>query len=161
MGRSDGKYRMTSILVTGGAGYIGSHTCKALRREGFNPITYDNLSRGNAESVKWGRLELGELADSARLREVLAQYRPAAVIHFSAFAYVGESNLNPTLYYQNNLGGTLALLEAMHECGVAKVVFSSSCAVYGAPNVVLISKITRPATITPFPNTKIFRTGPA
>jgi UDP-arabinose 4-epimerase len=115
---------MTSVLVTGGAGYIGSHTCKALRRAGFNPITYDNLSRGNAESVKWGPLEPGELADSVRLREVLAQYKPAAVVHFAAFAYVGESNLNPTLYYQNNVGETLALLEALRECEVGKIVFS-------------------------------------
>ena len=88
---------MSSILVTGGAGYIGSHTCKALRRSGFNPISYDNLARGDAESVKWGSLELGDLVDAARLRQVLAQYKPAAVVHFAASAYVGESNLDPTL----------------------------------------------------------------
>jgi UDP-glucose-4-epimerase GalE len=146
---------MTSILVTGGAGYIGSHTCKALRRAGFNPITFDNLARGNAESVKWGPLELGELADSARLREVLAQYRPAAVVHFAAFAYVGESNLNPTLYYKNNVSGTVALLDAMHECGVSKIVFSSSCAVYGAPKVVPIPEETPYAPINPYGITKM------
>jgi UDP-arabinose 4-epimerase len=137
------KNLMTSILVTGGAGYIGSHACKALRRAGLNPISYENLSRGNAEAVKWGPLEVGELADRARLCEVIGHYSPAAVVHFAAFAYVGESNLNPTLYYQNNLGGTVALLEAMHEYGGSKIVFSSSCAVYGAPNVVPIREETR------------------
>ena len=81
---------MTSILVTGGAGYIGSHTCKALRLAGFNPVTYDNLARGNPEAVKWGALEIGELADIGRLRETLAQYQPAAVVHFAALAYVDE-----------------------------------------------------------------------
>jgi UDP-arabinose 4-epimerase len=121
---------MIPILVTGGAGYIGSHTCKALRRAGFHPITYDNLARGNPESVKWGALEVGDLTDKVRLREAFARYRPAAVIHFAALAYVDESNLSPTLYYQNNVGGTAALLEAMRECGVGKMVFSSSCAVY-------------------------------
>lgn len=89
---------MTSILVTGGAGYIGSHTCKALHRAGFDPIAYDNLSRGNPESVQWGPLEIGELADGGHLRATLARYRPAAVIHFAALAYVGESALNPSLY---------------------------------------------------------------
>jgi UDP-glucose 4-epimerase len=77
---------MIPILVTGGAGYIGSHTCKALRRAGFHPITYDNLARGNPESVKWGALEVGDLTDKARLREVFARYRPAAVVHFAALA---------------------------------------------------------------------------
>lgn len=77
---------MASILVTGGAGYIGSHTCKALRRAGFDPISYDNLSRGNPEAVQWGALEFGELTDKLRLREILARYRPAAVIHFAALA---------------------------------------------------------------------------
>ena len=81
---------MSSILVTGGAGYIGSHTCKALRTLGFVPVTYDNLERGNREAVKWGVIEIGDLADTARLREVFTRHRPEAVIHFAAFAYVGE-----------------------------------------------------------------------
>lgn len=146
---------MTSILVTGGAGYIGSHTCKALRRAGFHPITYDNLARGNPESVKWGALEVGDLTDKGRLREVLARYRPAAVVHFAALAYVDESNLSPTLYYQNNVGGTAALLEAMRECGVGKMVFSSSCAVYGTPAVVPIAEESPYAPINPYGATKM------
>jgi UDP-glucose 4-epimerase len=97
---------MTSIVVTGGAGYIGSHTCKALRRAGFDPITYDNLIRGNPESVKWGALEVGELTDEIKLRETLARHQPAAVVHFAWLTDVGQSNLNPTLYYRINVGGT-------------------------------------------------------
>jgi UDP-arabinose 4-epimerase len=146
---------LASILVTGGAGYIGSHTCKALRRAGFDPISYDNLSRGNPEAVQWGPLEVGELADKPRLREALARYQPAAVIHFAALAYVGESNLNPPLYYQNNVGGTAALLETMRECGIGKIVFSSSCAVYGAPAIVPISEKTSVAPINPYGATKM------
>src|SRR6516165_8446843 len=145
---------MTSILVTGGAGYIGSHTCKALRLAGFEPVTYDNLARGNLEAVKWGPLELGELVDGARLREEFARYRPAAVVHFAALAYVDESNRNPTLYYQNNVGGTAALLDAMRECGVGKIVFSSSCTVYGTPAVMPISEETPYAPINPYGATK-------
>jgi UDP-arabinose 4-epimerase len=147
---------MDSVLVTGGAGYIGSHTCKALRQAGLNPITYDNLIRGNSESVKWGPLQRGEIADKACLSEVLAQYKPAAVVHFAAFAYVGESNVNPTLYYENNVGGTLVLLEAMRECSVGKIVFSSSCAVYGSPKVVPIPEETPYAPINPYGTTKMF-----
>jgi UDP-arabinose 4-epimerase len=146
---------MNSILVTGGAGYIGSHTCKAARLAGYNPVVYDNLERGNPESVKWGPLERGELTDSVRLREVLARYKPVAVVHFAAFAYVGESNLNPTIYYQNNVGGTAALLEAMRVAGVAKIVFSSSCAVYGAPKLFPISEDVPYAPINPYGKTKM------
>jgi UDP-arabinose 4-epimerase len=146
---------MTSILVTGGAGYIGSHTCKALRNAGFDPIAYDNLTRGNPESVQWGPLEIGDINDNTRLRETLKRSRPAAVIHFAAFAYVGESNLNPTLYYQNNIGGTAALLDVMHECGVSKIVFSSSCAVYGTPSVIPITEELSYAPINPYGTTKM------
>jgi len=146
---------MAAILVTGGAGYIGSHTCKALRRAGFDPITYDNLGRGNPEAVKWGPLEVGELADKAHLRETLARYRPLAVIHFAAFAYLGESNTEPALYYQNNVGGTAALLDALRESKIDKVVFSSSCAVYGAPASVPIVEETQMAPLNPYGTTKM------
>jgi UDP-arabinose 4-epimerase len=146
---------MTPILVTGGAGYIGSHTCKALRRAGFDPITYDNLARGNPEAVKWGALEIGELTDQNKVREALARYRPAAVIHFAALIDVGESNRNPALYYQNNVGGTAVLLAAMRECGVDKIIFSSSCAVYGVPAAVPCSEDTPCAPINPYGATKM------
>lgn len=146
---------MTSILVTGGAGYIGSHTCKALRRAGFDPITYDNLTRGNSESVKWGALEIGELTDQNKLRATLVRYRPAAIVHFAALTDVGESNRNPPLYYQNNVGGTAALLAAMRECDVGKLIFSSSCAVYGVPAVIPTSEEAPYAPINPYGETKM------
>jgi UDP-arabinose 4-epimerase len=146
---------MAAILVTGGAGYMGSHTCKALRRAGFDPITYDNLARGNPEAVKWGPLEVGDLADKARLCETFARYRPVAVIHFAAFAYVGESNADPAAYYQNNVGGTAALLDAIRECGIGKIVFSSTCAVYGVPARIPISEKTTMAPLNPYGTTKM------
>src|SRR5690348_5558111 len=141
---------MTSILVTGGAGYIGSHTCKALRRAGFDPVTYDNLARGNSEAVKWGALDIGELTDQTNLRATLVRYRPAAVVHFAALTDVGESNRNPPLYYQNKVGGTAALLAAMRERDVGKLIFSSSCAVYGVPAVVPTSEEAPYAPINPY-----------
>ncbi len=146
---------MTAILVTGGAGYIGSHTCKALRRAGFDPIAYDNLGRGNPEAVQWGALEIGELADGARLREALTRHCVTAVVHFAALAYVGESTENPAAYYRNNVGGTAALLDAMRECGIGKIVFSSSCAVYGAPEMVPIPEQVPYAPINPYGATKM------
>jgi UDP-arabinose 4-epimerase len=121
------------VLVTGGAGYIGSHACKALARGGHHPIAYDNLSRGHRELVRWGPLEIGDLADGARLRDVLARYRPDAVMHFAAFAHVEESIKSPGIYYRNNVLGSLSLLEAMREEGPNLIVFSSSCATYGLP----------------------------
>jgi UDP-arabinose 4-epimerase len=146
---------MTSILVTGGAGYIGSHACKALRRAGFDPIAFDNLSRGNPESVKWGALEIGELSDDVRLCEILERHRPVAVVHFAALAYVDESNCNPAAYYRNNVGGTASLLNSMRECGVSKIVFSSSCTVYGTPAAVPIAEETPYAPINPYGATKM------
>ena len=126
------------ILVTGGAGFIGSHTCKALAAKGFEPVAYDNLSRGNRWAVKWGPLEEGDIADAGRVRAVLEQHRPAAVMHFAAFAYVGESVREPLLYYRNNIGGTTALLQALIDYGPLPFVFSSTCSTYGIPRTVPI-----------------------
>lgn len=131
---------MNKILVTGGAGYVGSHTCKLLAISGYEPVCYDNLSTGHAEFVKWGPLEVGDLHDTAKLAQVLKTHRPVAVIHFAASAYVGESVTNPFKYYRNNVGGTLSLLEAMRATGVDKIVFSSTCATYGMPNATPISE---------------------
>jgi UDP-glucose-4-epimerase GalE len=146
---------MTAILVTGGAGYIGSHTCKALHAAGFTPVVYDDLSRGNPEAVKWGELVVGGLGDRALLRRTLERHRPAGVVHFAAYAYVGESTQNPALYYRNNVGGTAELLGAMHDCGIRHIVFSSSCAVYGVPNAVPIRETTPFNPINPYGTTKM------
>jgi UDP-arabinose 4-epimerase len=121
------------VLVTGGAGYVGSHACKALAQAGHQPIVYDNLSRGRRDLVKWGTFEQGDILDQSRLKDVLARHKPDGVLHFAAFAYVGESVENPALYYRNNVIGSHTLLEAMRECGVGRLVFSSSCATYGPP----------------------------
>jgi UDP-arabinose 4-epimerase len=122
-----------TVLVTGGAGYIGSHTCKALARAGYRPVAYDNLEYGHRWAVKWGPIEIGNILDRGRLDEVIAKYRPVAVMHFAAYAYVGESVLDPAKYYRNNVVGSLTLLEAMRDGGVDALVLSSTCATYGIP----------------------------
>ena len=122
-----------NVLVTGGAGYIGSHACKALSKAGLTPVAFDNLVTGHAEAVKWGPLERGDVLDRARLDAVLQNYQPSAVLHFAGYAYVGEFVIQPEKYYRNNVGGALTLLEAMRDHGVTQMVFSSSCATYGTP----------------------------
>lgn len=121
------------VLVTGGAGYIGSHACKALAAAGFLPVVYDNMIHGHKWAVNWGPLEVGDLLDKATLDAVFLKYKPSAVMHFAAYAYVGESVSDPLKYYQNNVGGSVSLLQAMAKQGVDKLVFSSTCAVYGHP----------------------------
>ena len=98
-----------SVLVTGGAGYIGSHACKALAQAGYFPVTYDNLSRGHRHAVRWGPLVEGDVADRAAVAAALKTHRVSSVMHFAAFAYVGESGTDPALYYRNNVAGTLML----------------------------------------------------
>lgn len=143
------------ILVTGGAGYIGSHACKALAASGFEPITYDNLSRGNRWSVQWGPFEEGDIAHTGRLMEVLRHHRPAAVMHFAAFAYVGESVDHPLMYYRNNIAGSLSLLTALVETGVIPLVFSSTCATYGIPERVPILETDPQRPINPYGFSKL------
>ncbi|MFW2545539.1 UDP-glucose 4-epimerase GalE [Primorskyibacter sp. 2E107] len=129
---------MSNVLVTGGAGYIGSHACKALRQAGFTPITYDNLVTGWQDAVKFGPFEKGDLTDRARLDEVFAIYQPVAVMHFAALSQVGEAMAKPGLYWRNNVEGSLTLIEAAVAAGVMDFVFSSTCATYGEhDNVVL------------------------
>jgi UDP-arabinose 4-epimerase len=124
---------MKRILVTGGAGYIGSHACKALAAAGLEPVCFDNLSRGHASSVKWGPLVQGDLLDDKAIDRTIAEYQPSAVLHFAAYAYVGESVAEPMMYFRNNVSGTLNLLDAMRRYSVDQIVFSSTCATYGLP----------------------------
>jgi UDP-arabinose 4-epimerase len=131
---------MSTVLVTGGAGYVGSHACKALAAAGWDPIVYDDLSTGHADLVRWGLLERGDINDAARLDQVLTRHRPDAVLHFAAFSLVGPSVTDPALAYRRNVAGSLTLLEAMRRHGVGKLVFSSSCAVYGIPETLPITE---------------------
>ncbi|MGE4326626.1 MAG: UDP-glucose 4-epimerase GalE [Pseudodonghicola sp.] len=129
---------MTNILVTGGAGYIGSHACKALKQAGYTPVTYDNLVTGWEDAVKFGPFERGDLSDRARLDEVFAKYQPVAVMHFAALSQVGEAMSEPGRYWRNNVCGSLTLIEAACAAGCLNFVFSSTCATYGEhDNVVL------------------------
>jgi UDP-arabinose 4-epimerase len=145
----------SSILVTGGAGYIGSHACKALARAGYVPVVYDNLSRGHREAVRWGPLVEGDIGDRAQLRRAFAEYRVTAVMHFAAYAYVGESVADPALYYRNNLTGTLALLDAMREAEVREIVFSSTCATYGTPDTLPLRETAPQNPVNPYGETKL------
>ena len=129
---------MSTVLVTGGAGYIGSHACKALKAAGYTPVTYDNLSTGWQDAVKFGPFEHGALSDRSRLDEVFAKWQPIAVMHFAALSQVGEAMAKPGLYWRNNVEGSLTLIEAAVEAGCLDFVFSSTCATYGEhDNVVL------------------------
>lgn len=122
-----------TVLVTGGAGYVGSHCAQAFAEAGWNIVVYDNLSRGWADFVQWGPLIEGDILDADALARAVRETRPDAVAHFAALAYVGESVDDPGIYYRTNATGTLNLLEAMVEAGVSQLVFSSTCATYGAP----------------------------
>jgi UDP-glucose 4-epimerase len=146
---------MTNILVAGGAGYIGAHTCLDLFNKGFTPIVYDNLSNGHKEFVKWGPLEVGDIRDRRRLDEVFAKYRPAAIVHFAAAIEVGESVRDPGSYYENNVGGTLTLLRAAQAAGVDKIVFSSTCATYGVPQAIPMDEAHPQSPINPYGRSKL------
>ena len=143
------------ILVTGGAGYIGSPTCRLLKENGYMPVTFDNLSTGHQYAVKWGPFEEGDLTDINRLRDVFEKYRFAGVVHFAANALVGESTEKPSLYYWNNVIGSLNLLQVMQEYGVNNIVFSSSCATYGVPSSIPITESTPRKPINPYGRTKL------
>ena len=146
---------MSNILVTGGAGYIGSHACKKLAAAGFTPVVFDNLCYGHREAVKWGPLVEGDLLDRPAIDEVFKQYKPDAVIHFAAYAYVGESVTNPQKYYRNNVQGGLALLDTMLAHGCKHLVFSSTCATYGMPEQVPILESETQQPINPYGSSKL------
>lgn len=128
------------VIVTGGAGYIGSHACKALAAAGYEPVTFDSLVTGWREAVKFGPLEIGDLRDRMRVEEVLAKHQPAAVMHFAALSNVGEASRDPGLYWDNNVIGSLRLIEAMTAQGVGNLVFSSTCATYGEQDGVMLDE---------------------
>jgi UDP-glucose 4-epimerase len=143
------------ILVVGGAGYIGSHACRVLERAGHDVWVFDNLSVGHPESVAPGRLIQGEVADGALVRQVLGQYEIDAVMHFAAFALVGESVAEPAKYYRNNVIAAIELLDAMRDCNVRRFVFSSTTATYGQPDTIPIAETTRQDPINPYGFTKL------
>lgn len=146
---------MSAILVTGGAGYIGSQTCKALAKEGYTPIVYDNLVYGHEWAVRWGPFERGDIADRARLDEVIQSYQPSAIMHFAAYAYVGESVEDPGKYYRNNVAGSLSLLEVCRDHGIGRFIFSSTCATYGVPVRVPITEDEVQLPINPYGASKL------
>jgi UDP-glucose-4-epimerase GalE len=146
---------MESILVTGGAGYIGSHVCKELAKNGFLPIAYDNLSTGHAYAVKWGPLVEADLNDKTKLDQAIHIYQPKAVLHFAANAIVVESMTHPAKYYRNNLGSTISLLESMVQARIQLIVFSSSCATYGHPHFTPVTEEHPQAPINPYGRTKL------
>ncbi len=143
------------ILVVGGAGYIGSHVNKLLNRKGFRTVVFDNLSRGHRPFVRWGEFVEGDLLDLGQVRSCFETFPIEAVMHFSAFALVGESVANPEIYYRNNVIGTLNLLEMMRQFGVRYFIFSSTCAVYGLPETIPIPEDHPRRPINPYGRTKL------
>jgi len=141
--------------VTGGAGYVGSHTCKALALAGYTPVAYDNLVKGHEWAVRWGPLERGNINHADRLREVVKAHSPVAVLHFAGYAYVGESVLDPARYYRNNVEGTLVLLDVLREFDIDKFVFSSSCSTYGVPARTPIDEEQPQHPVSPYGQSKL------
>jgi UDP-glucose-4-epimerase GalE len=144
-----------AVLVTGGAGYVGAHACKALRRSGYTPIVFDNLSTGHESFVRWGPLVRGDIRDTAAVRDAIRSHQAEAVLHFAASAYVGESVTDPRKYYENNVGGSLSLLSAMLAADCRKLVFSSSCAIYGAPEALPIREASPKDPVNPYGASKL------
>jgi UDP-glucose-4-epimerase GalE len=145
-----------TILVTGGAGYIGSHTAKALARAGHTPVVLDNLSNGYEWAVRWGPFERCDLADVGALAGVFRRHRVEAVVHFAASAYVGESMTDPRKYFHNNTVNTLHLLDAMRAAEVADIVFSSTCATYGVPQRLPLDETHPQSPVNPYGESKLF-----
>jgi UDP-arabinose 4-epimerase len=146
---------MKTVLVTGGAGFIGSHACKALARAGYTPVTFDNLERGHDWAVKWGPLEQGDLRDESDLERLFKKWQLWAVMHFAAYAYVGESSLEPIKYYDTNIGGSAKLLKACAAFECRNIVFSSSCATYGVPARLPVTENETQQPVNPYGYTKL------
>ena len=147
---------MKKVLIAGGAGYIGSHTAKLLRASGHCPVLVDDLSVGNREAARYGQLEHANIGDGVALRHILRHHQIGAVIHFAASAYVGESIRAPQKYFHNNVINTLNLLDAMLDCGVQEIVFSSTCATYGVPQALPISEQHQQCPVNPYGDSKLF-----
>jgi UDP-glucose-4-epimerase GalE len=143
-----------TVLVAGGAGYIGSHVCKALAEAGATPVTYDTLEKGHDWAVRWGPLERGDVGDTARLDEVFARHQPHAVIHLAGYIEVGESVMQPRRYLHNNAVKTDALIDAALRQGIDGLVFSSTCAVYGLPQTEFLAETHNIAPINPYAESK-------
>ncbi|CAH0341566.1 UDP-glucose 4-epimerase GalE [Rhizobium sp. CECT 9324] len=143
-----------TILVVGGAGYIGSHTCLALANKGYLPLVYDNFSGGHEEFVKWGPAEQGDIRDRVRLREVLAKHKPVAALHFAGLIEVGQSFQEPEAFYDVNVVGSLTLLQALMEADIRSFVFSSTCATYGRPERLPLDETHPQNPINPYGRTK-------
>jgi UDP-glucose 4-epimerase len=143
------------VLVTGGAGYIGSHACKALARAGFVPVVFDNLTTGWSDAVKWGPLVRGDLMDRATIAAALAEHRPIAVMHFAALSLVADAAVDPARYWRENVGGALNLWEACAAAGVENVVLSSTCATYGEQDGVLLTEDTPQRPINAYGGSKL------
>ncbi|MEM2538330.1 MAG: UDP-glucose 4-epimerase GalE [Candidatus Methanomethylicia archaeon] len=143
------------ILLVGGAGYIGSHANKLLTQKGYKTLVFDNLIYGHKEAVKWGEFILGDLNDIKQLRLLFGKYKIEAVMHFAAFAYVGESVENPEKYYVNNISNTLNLLQVMREFNCKNFIFSSTCAIYGNPEYLPIDEHHPQNPINPYGKSKL------
>ncbi len=144
-----------NILVVGGAGYIGAHMCNGLHAAGYTPIVLDNLARGHRQAVQWGPLVEGHMDDRVLLRDLFSQYAIEAVMHFAAFAYVGESVTDPGNYYRNNVAAPIVLLQQMVESGIQKFIFSSTCAIYGEPVKIPMTETHPKAPINPYGRGKL------
>lgn len=143
-----------AVLICGGAGYIGSHVNKQLYEEGYETIVFDNLVHGHREAVKWGSFEQGDLNNLEDIEGVFQKYHIEAVFHFAAFAYVGESVAEPEKYYYNNIANTLNLLKVMKRHGCKRIIFSSTCATYGEPQILPITEDMPQNPINPYGATK-------
>lgn len=147
--------RGRNILVTGGAGFIGSHACKALAAAGYTPVTIDNLSTGHRDAVRFGPLVQADVRDHTAVETTIVSHNISAIMHFAALAYVGDSMREPLDYYDTNLGGMTSLLQAARTTGIDHIVFSSSCATYGIPDVLPITETSPQNPINPYGRTKL------